>query len=209
MSSQDDTIGVNLAKAAKTDREIHPLLAARWSPYVFDGRPVERHKLLSCLEAARWAASSYNEQPWWFLMAERGDSEEFARMLGCLVEANQAWAKNASVLMISVVCRTFSRNGKPNRVADHDVGLAAANLTVQATSLGLAVHQMAGVDLEKARATYSIPDTHDPLTAIALGYAGEPAKADEALAQRDMAPRSRRAVSEFVFKGAWGKQGLF
>lgn len=197
---------VRPTKHAQTDHPILDVLAQRWSPYVFEPRPVEREKLLSCLEAARWAPSSYNEQPWSFLVARREEPEEFARMLDCLSEGNQAWAKNAGVLMITVVCRTFQRNNKPNRVAEHDIGQAAANLTVQATALGLAVHQMAGVELHKARAAYQIPETHEPYTAIALGYAGDPATADNSpLAQRDQAPRPRKPLAEIVFSGRWGQ----
>ncbi len=193
-------------KRANTDHPILELLAERWSPYAFDPRPVEEEKLWACLEAARWAASSYNEQPWSFLVAERGNEAEFAKMLSCLVEANQAWAKDAGVLMISVVCKTFQRNGKPNRVAEHDVGLAAGNLTMQATAIGLAVHQMAGIDLDKTRETYGIPDSHDPLTGIAVGYAADPDHAaNEQFAQRDRAPRTRKPLDEFVFRGAWPK----
>ncbi len=196
----------NPQKQARTEHPILDVLARRWSPYVLDPRPVERDKLLSCLEAARWAASSYNEQPWSFIVAPREDQEEFQRLLGCLVEANQAWARDAGVLLLTIVARTFRRNDKPNRVAAHDVGLAMGNFTVQATELGLTVHQMAGVDLEMARRTYQIPDSHDPLTAVTLGYAANPAAAaDPQLAQRDTAPRSRKPLSEFVFAGRWNQ----
>ncbi len=192
------------AKSAQADYPIHELLSHRWSPYAFEPRIVEREKLLSCLEAARWAASSYNEQPWSFIVAERQDEVQFQKLLACLVEPNQAWAKNAGVLLLSVVCKTFSRNNKPNRVAEHDVGLAVGNLTVQATALGLAVHQMAGIEIDRARATYSIPDTHEPYTGIALGYAADPDQAEnQQLADRDRAPRSRKPLSEFVFSGTW------
>lgn len=189
-------------KKAKPDHPIHELIADRWSPYVFEPREVEREKLLSCLEAARWAASSFNEQPWSFIVAERSDRGEFNRMLSCLMEANQAWAANAGVLLLTVVAKSFSRNNNPNRVAEHDLGLAAGNLSLQATQLGLAVHQMAGVELSKARSTYAVPDSHDPVTAIAIGYAGDPSS-NEALAERDTSPRSRKPLSEFVFSGTW------
>jgi nitroreductase len=193
-------------KAATPDHPILDLLARRWSPYVFDPRPVEREKLLSCLEAARWAASSYNEQPWSFLVAERTQPNEFQKMLDCLVEGNRAWAKNAGVLLISVVCRVFERNGKPNRVAEHDIGLAAGNFTVQATALGLAVHQMAGIEISKTRTAYQIPDTHEPYTGIALGYAGDPDQAEnDPLAQRDRNPRPRKPLSQFAFTTRWGQ----
>jgi nitroreductase len=166
---------------------------------------VEREKLLSCLEAARWAASSYNEQPWTFILAERTDAAAFAQALDCLVEGNQPWARNAGVLILTVVSRNFTRNGKPNSAGEHDLGLAAANLTVQAVSLGLAVHQMIGIVPAKVRATYRVPEGHDPLTAIALGYAAPVAPGTtDPLAQRDLAPRSRKKLSEFVVS-SWGR----
>ncbi len=200
------SITENSVKHAATDHGIHELLAQRYSPYAFDPRPVEREKLLSCLDAARWAASSFNEQPWSFLVAARQEADEFARMLECLLEANQAWAQQAGVLILTVVSKTFTRNSKPNRVAEHDMDLAAANLTIQATALGLSVHQMAGVNLTKARQTYQIPDSHEPFTAIALGYAAEPRNAaDPKLAERDQAPRSRKTLKEIVFTGKWGQ----
>src|SRR5436305_5507459 len=174
-------------KSAKLDHPVLPVITERWSPYVFEPRPVEREKLLSCLEAARWAPSSYNEQPWTFILAERTDQAEFARMLGCLVEGNQAWAKNVGVLLLTVVSKLFVRNGSPNRAAEHDIGLAAGNMVLQATALGLQGHQMIGVERDKVRATYKIPDSHEPLTAIALGYpaAVQPGTTDP-LAQRDL-----------------------
>lgn len=183
-----------------------PLLLDRWSPYVFDPRPVSREALATCLEAARWAASSYNEQPWRFLAAHREEEAEFQRLLGCLLEANQAWAKNAGVLLLSVVSRSFTRNGNPNRMAEHDLGLAVGNLCTQATALGLHVHQMAGINPSKARQVYSIPDGFDPLTAVAIGYSGDPSRAaDPQLTQRDFAPRARKPQAQFVFHGTWNR----
>ena len=193
-------------KFAQPAHPILPQIAQRWSPYAFDPRPVERDKLLSCLEAARWAASSYNEQPWTYILAERTDKAAFDTMLGCLVEGNQAWAKNAGVLMLGIVSKFFSKNGKPNRVCEHDLGLAAGNLTIQATALGLHVHQMAGIEPAKIRATYKVPDGHEPLTGIAIGYAAsvQPGTSDP-LGQRDLAPRTRKPISEFVIAGMWGQ----
>ena len=194
-----------MIKDAQPDHPIHELITKRWSPYCYDPRPVEPEKLTSCLEAARWAASSYNEQPWTFILATREDQPEFSKLLGCLLEANQFWAQHVGVLMLGVISPTFSKNGKPNRVALHDLGLAAGNICLQATALGLSVHQMAGVDLEKARATYSIPDSHLPVTAIAIGYAALPDASDPQLAERDRASRGRKPLAEFVYKGQWGK----
>jgi len=193
-------------KVAAVDHPVHQLIATRWSPYSLDPRTVEREQLLSCLEAARWAASSFNEQPWYFLVARRESEQEFDVMLDCLLPANQEWAKDTGVLLLTVVSKTFSRNNKPNRVAEHDLGLAVGNLTLQATALGLSVHQMAGVDLEKIRQTYDIPQTHDPVTAIALGHAAVLDRAThEALAERDQTPRSRKSLDEFVFSSKWNQ----
>ena len=118
-----------------------PAISQLWSPYRFDPRPVESDKLIRCLDAARWAASSYNDQPWHFIVARREDSAAFQTALGCLLEANQAWAHNAGVLMLTVIRTTFRRGGKPNRVALHDLGAAATSLALQATGEGLQVHQ--------------------------------------------------------------------
>ena len=199
-------MGTTHPKHAQTDHSILPVLSERYSPYAFEPRPVEREKLLSCLEAARWAASSYNEQPWTYILAERGDQAAFAKVIDCLVEGNQGWAKNAGVLILTVVSRLFSKNGKPNKACEHDIGLAAGNLVVQATSLGLHVHQMIGIEPAKVRATYKVPENHDPLTAIAIGYAADvkPGTTDP-LAQRDLVPRPRKKISEFVIAGAWGQ----
>jgi nitroreductase len=198
-------MNANHPKLAKPDHPVLPVIAERWSPYAYDPRPVEREKLLSCLEAARWAPSSYNEQPWTYILAERGDAAAFARLLECLVEGNQAWAKNVGVLIVTVVSRRFTKNGKPNAACEHDVGLAAGNLALQATALGLNVHQMIGIVPDKVRTTYSVPDGHDPLTAIAIGYAAAAAPGtNDPLAQRDLTPRSRKPIGEFVV-ATWGQ----
>ena len=192
-------------KLARPDHPILPVIAERWSPYAYDPRPVEREKLLSCLEAARWAPSSYNEQPWTFILAERTDAAAFAKALDCLVEGNQAWAKNVGLLMLTVVARSFTKNGKPNAACEHDVGLAAGNMVLQATALGLQGHQMIGIVAAKVRAAYQVPDGHDPLTAIAIGYpANVPAGTTDPLGQRDLTPRGRKPLSETVVS-SWGK----
>ncbi len=200
------TMANNTLKHADPDHPILPVLSERYSPYAFEPRGVERQKLLSCLEAARWAASSYNEQPWRYILAERDDEPAFNQMLGCLVEANQQWAKHAGVLIIASTKRTFTNNDKPNKVCEHDLGLVAANLTVQAQALGLHVHQMAGIEPGKCRATYNIPDGFEPLTAIAIGYAADPDQFDDAeLAKRDKAARDRMPLRDWVFGESFGK----
>ncbi len=192
-------------KKASTDHPIHELLAKRWSPYGFEERSVAQADLRSLFEAARWAASSYNEQPWSFFVATREDPVEFARLLSCLVEGNQGWAQAAPVLALGVVSLRFSRNNKDNRAAVHDLGLAAGNLVVEATARGLCVHQMIGILPDKAREVYQIPEHSEAWTAMAIGYKADPAKLPDALKERDLAPRQRKPLSQFVFTGKWGQ----
>lgn len=192
-------------KNAATDYPILKLLAERWSPYGFEDRPVSDADLRSLFEAVRWAASSYNEQPWNYLVATRENSQEFGRLLSCLVEANQAWAKAAPVLVLGVVSLRFAKNKQDNRAAVHDLGLAAGNLVVEATARGLAVHQMIGILPEKAREVYQIPEHFEAWTAMAIGYRAEPSKLPDALKERDLTPRQRKHLSKFVFTGQWGQ----
>lgn len=195
-------------KSADTQYPINDLLRQRWSPLAFSNRMVEPEKLCSVLEAARWAASSYNEQPWSFIVATKDNQEEFERLLSCLAEGNQEWAINAPVLMISVAKLYFERNGVENRHAFHDVGAAAAELAIQATANGLFIHQMAGFDVPKTRELYSIPEGYEPVAAIALGYQGDPQTLSERLQQREASPRSRKPLEKFVFSGAWKQASL-
>jgi len=188
---------------AVTDYAVHNLIASRWSPYSFADRSLSDEDLRALFEAARWAASSYNEQPWSYIVAKKEEPNEFERLLSCLVEANQRWAKSASALALSI-SRLNSHNNKPNRAAFHDLGLAAGNLVLEATARGLAVHQMIGILPDKARELYSIPDGYEPLTALAIGYAGNPAELPEEIRARDGARRPRKPLKEFVFAGQWG-----
>lgn len=192
-------------KQAAANHPILPVLAERWSPYGFEDRPVSGADLCSLFEAARWAASSYNEQPWNFLVATRENPSEFERLLACLVEANQAWAKAAPVLVLAVVSLQFAKNKKDNRAAVHDLGLAAGNLAVEATSRGLSIHQMIGILPDKARELYQIPEHFEAWTAMAIGYKADPAKLPDALKERDQTPRQRKPLNEFVFASQWGK----
>ena len=194
-----------MEKPADARYPVHDLIRRRWSPRAFADRPVEPEKLRSLLEAARWAPSSFNEQPWSFIIATRENREEFERMLSCLVEGNVAWTKNAPVLMLSVAELKFERTGKPNRHAFHDVGLAAENLVIQATALGLVVHQMAGIHVEKAREVYHIPEGYEAVAGIAVGYPGDPATLPEPLREREQALRARKPLESFVFTGRWGQ----
>ena len=190
-------------KKAVTDYPILQVLAERWSPYGFEARPVSDSDLRSLFEAARWAASSYNEQPWNYLIARSDNPVEFGRLLSCLVEGNQAWAKTAPVLVLGVVNLRFQKNNQENRAAVHDLGLAAGNLLVEATTRGLSVHQMIGILPDKAREVYQIPEHFEAWTAMAIGYNADPTTMPAALKERDMAPRQRRHLIDFVFAGHW------
>jgi nitroreductase len=192
-------------KAAHPDVPVHELITARWSPYCYSERPVAEEDLRAILEAARWAPSSYNEQPWRYILARRSDAAAFEKILSCLVEGNQAWAKYVPVVMIGVAITTFSRNGKPNRAAEHDLGLAAGNLCMEATARGLFVHQMIGIVPERVRELYGVPPEAQPLTGIAIGYLSDGSGFPDTLRERDRAPRTRRPVSSFVFEGGWEK----
>jgi nitroreductase len=195
---------MNLHKQATPDWPIHELIANRWSPYGFTDRLVPTDELRSLFEAARWAASSYNEQPWSYIVATKEHLEDFERLLSCLVEGNQAWAKAVPVLALGCTSLSFNRNQKPNAAALHDLGLASANLCLEATARGISVHQMIGIIPEKARQVYRIPEGVQPLTGLAMGYAADPATLPEAFKQRDLAPRKRKSLAEFVFGGQWG-----
>ena len=194
---------MNDIKRAATDHPIHELLANRWSPYGLADRPVSDEDLRSLFEAARWAPSSYNEQPWSYIVATKANPEEFQRLLSCLVEPNQAWAKAAPVLALGCASLNFARNGQPNVAAVHDLGLASANLVLEATARGLFVHQMIGILPDRARELYHIPEQVQAKTAIAIGYAADPNSLPELYKQRDLTPRGRKPLAEFVFGGQW------
>lgn len=191
-------------KKASTDYPISELLAERWSPYAFDNRLVPEADLRSLFEAARWAPSSYNEQPWSYIVATRDNPEQFQRLLSCLVDVNQVWAKAAPVLALGVVRLRFSHNAKDNRAAVHDLGLATGNLVLEATVRGLSVHQMIGILPDRARELYEIPDGYEAWTGMAIGYRGDPTSLPDPLRERERTPKPRKPLREFVFNGKWG-----
>ena len=198
-----------IKKPAPAAAPIHELLIHRWSPRAFEDRAVEPEKLRTIFEAARWAASSYNGQPWSFIVATKDDPKDFQRVLDSFAEFNQGWAKHAPVVGLSVAHLKFQHNGQPNRHAFHDVGQAATSLAVQATALGLQVHQMAGIDPEKARKIFNIPEGYEAVAGFALGYAGHASKLPDQLREREQGPRERKPLSAFVFEGDWGKAAPF
>lgn len=194
-----------MEKPAHAAYPLHAPIARRWSPVAFSGLPISSAEIGSLFEAARWAPSCYNEQPWRFLFATGDTPHEFERMLACLAPGNQVWARSAPLLILTFARLAFERNGRSNRHARHDVGLAAANLVLQATSMGLFAHQMAGFDGERIRGTYSVPDGVEPVTAIAVGYPGSIDDLPAELRTRESAPRSRKPLDSILFSGAWGE----
>ena len=195
----------NLAPA---DHPIHELIRRRWSPRAFAETPVTEDHLKTLLEAARWAASCFNDQPWSFLVGFKGDAT-WQGIHHCLVPGNQAWASGAPVLMLSMTHENFVQTGKPNRHAQYDAGQAVANLAIQATALGLLIHQMAGFDAEAARRRFGIPPAQTPMAAIAVGHPGDPDSLPEPLADRERAPRERVPISVFTFADKWGETAPF
>lgn len=188
-----------------TDHPVLPAITQRYSAYQFADQPVEPDKIKPLFEAARWAASSFNEQPWRFIVATKDNPAAYEKALGCLVEANRGWAGAAPVLVLGLTKQAFTYNDAPNRVSLHDLGQAAAHLALQAAELGLAVHQMAGIEQEKVISTYSVPDGFTAETAIAIGYPGE-----GGLNDAETKARQRKPFDEFVFGETWGQaSGLF
>lgn len=178
-------------------------ISRRWSPRAFADKPVTKEDLRRLFEAARWAPSSYNDQPWRFIVGQKGDST-YQRIFDSLGEFNQAWAKSAPVLLLTAAHKEFNQNQKPNHHAMHDLGLATAMLMVQATHQGLYTHGMAGFDHAKARAAFGIPPEYEIGAVIALGYFGNPDELPEGMKERELAPRQRKPLSEIVLAD-WAK----
>lgn len=192
-----------MEKPAPAAHPVHELVARRFSPCAFAARPVDPDALRSLFEAARWAPSASNGQPWRFVVATAAEPETLAAFVGALAEGNQRWARAAPVLVFAVTEPTRGE-GKPNLHARYDLGQAVAWLSVEATARGLRVHQMGGFDAERARAAAGIPADLDVVTAIALGHPGDPGGLPDDLRARETAPRQRRPQAEFVFGPRWG-----
>lgn len=193
-----------MEKPAETETPIHELIGRRWSTRAFSDRPVEPSKIRSVLEAARWAASSRNEQPWAYLVATREDARNFEDLLGLLVDSNRVWAQKAPVLILTLAHNLLEKDGTPNRLGLHDVGLATSNLVTQATALGLSTHQMGAFDVEAARTRFQVPAGWEPVSVIVLGYPGDANALPEPYREREWAPRQRKPLEKFVFSGTWG-----
>ena len=199
-------------KPTPTEHELHELIRRRWSPRAFAPTPVPDGVLAQLFEAARWAASSSNAQPWRFLLTRAGEAS-FQKLHACLSRGNQPWTERVPVLLLSVTDTVFAAKGdKPardNPTAKHDLGLAAANLALQATALELYVHPMAGFDRDRVREVFAIPSPYEPVTVTAIGYLADLDTLSEAERERERAPRSRKPLGDIVFEGDWGNPAAF
>lgn len=198
-----------MQKSAPADHPITDVLKQRWSPRAFSDKPLPPDVLRSLFEAARWAPSSGNEQPWAFLVASKEDGETHDKLLSTLVEANQIWAKHAPLLGIAISRLHWAKSGQPNRNAFYDTGGAMAGLTAEATFRGLFVHQMGGFDPKKASELFHIPADWEPIAAFVVGYPGDPDSLPEPYLAREKNPRTRKPLSEFVMSGDWGTPAAF
>lgn len=193
MQNHLDTI-----KAGPSKTGVHELLLKRWSPRAFSDQPVSREDLQKIFTAASWAASSYNEQPWRFLVGAKGE-QPHQRIFDALIDFNKSWAGTAPVLILSVAKKTMTKEGNENAHAEHDTGAASANMCLQATALGLYMHGMAGFDKAKASESFSLPSEYAPVAVWALGHLGDTESLPAFLQQMEAAPRARKHLSEFVF----------
>lgn len=188
-----------MIKEAVTQYPVHELIRKRWSARAFSSKSIEENTLFTLFEAATWAASANNEQPWRYIYARREDGKAFEKMANCLLPGNHIWARNAAVLIISLAKTTWGPENKTNIAAHHDVGLANATLLLQAVSQNIYGHMMGGFDRIKTRHEYNIPEGYDIMIMMALGYLDNPETLEEPFRTREMTPRTRRALGEVVF----------
>ncbi len=184
--------------AADTTLNISTIIKNRWSPRAFDSRPVEELKLQAVLEAGRWAASAYNEQPWRFAVGRKGD-EKYEKILLSLVEWNRQWAGKAPVLILNLAKKTFSRNGKPNATAWYDLGQAVAQMALEAVNQGLVSHQMSGFHAAEAVRSLGISEDFQAVSVMALGYYGRVETLPEDMRETELALRRRKGMEELLF----------
>ncbi|MFC6224285.1 nitroreductase family protein [Hymenobacter artigasi] len=183
---------------APTTYPVHDLIRSRWSPRSYSAQPIAQDVLNQVFEAASWAFSAMNAQPWQYIYAHKADPPAFQKILDTLMPGNQPWAKNAPVLIIALAKTQFD-NGQPNGAALHDLGAANATLFLEATALGLHGHVMGGFDREKLRRDFNLPDNVAPVAVLALGYLGEAEQLEEPFLSREKAARNRKPLAEFVF----------
>lgn len=201
---------MNTLKTARTEIDIMQLLKNRWSPRAYKDKPIDREKLIRMFEAARWSASCFNEQPWRFIIGERGKDDSFEKLFSTLKEGNKVWCKNVPLLFLIAGKKTFTHNDKHNAHAIYDCGQAAAYITIQALEDNIYVHQMAGFEAEEAIDLFSIPDDFTPITVCAAGYLGDADTLPENLEKNEKAPRSRLGLSHLFFGSKWDQlTGIF
>jgi nitroreductase len=186
----------------RVDYPLHRFILDRWSPRSFADRPLTEETILTLFEAARYAASCNNDQPWRFIYATKDRPDRYARLFECLKESNRAWVKTAPLLVLTVVKVNFD-SGKPNHWAKHDLGLAIGNLTLQAMSMGIYVHNMAGFDAERAAASFNLSGEYQPVTMIAIGHLGNPDQLPPPLKSREEAPQTRKPLVELIMNDKW------
>ncbi|MGW8247430.1 MAG: nitroreductase family protein [Acidiferrobacterales bacterium] len=194
-----------ISKPAITSQPIDPLIQKRWSGRAFvENEPVSREQIVALLEAARWAPSCWNDQPWRYIVFDRFHKKDaWQKAFECLSEGNQKWVIQAPVLLIAFSDTRFTRNGKPNRWGQHDTGAASTSLCLQAASMGLMAHQMGGYDRDKVRATFGIPDQFDILSMIAVGHPANEDQINPDELERELEPRERAPLGERFFDSAW------
>ncbi len=190
-------------RPAENQYAIHDLLKDRWSPRAFSSQSVENEKLLSLFEAARWSPSGGNMQPWTFIVGTK-DSPTHEKLIAAMSGRNVLWTKTVPILLVSVAKLNTERPAA-NKFAYYDVGQAVAHLTVEATALGLHVHQMGGFDAEKVRQALEIPEGYEPLTIIAVGYMGKIEDLHAEVRERELLPRTRKPLTEFVYSEGWNQ----
>jgi nitroreductase len=192
--------------SATVNNSIHDLISGRRSIRSFSDQGIDDESFTKLFEAARWASSSRNEQPWRFIVARREESENFRRTLSCINESNSIWARHGAILIIVLAKKNFTVHPVPNSHAQHDVGLSIGNLALQATALGIFLHQLGGINYQKVRETFEVPDEYEVISIIVGGYPGSHDSLPDNLKEREKMPRQRRELSELVFEGRFGKE---
>ena len=190
-----------MIKKARTKHKVIELIKNRWSPRSFSDKDIDQKSINSLFEAASWAASAFNEQPWRFIYATKDNNEVYSKIMATLIEWNQNWAKSAPLLILSIAKLNFTHNNEPNRTALYDLGQAIGQLGLQASSMDLFVHQMSGFDHEKAEKDFNIPEGYTALSVLAVGYLGKAKDLAEDLKKMELSPRERNELDSFIFKG--------
>ena len=204
MTIRENESPLALEKQAASAFPLHEIVGGRWSPRHFSSQPVPKEKIGAMLEAARWAASSRNQQPWRFIVVTADQPELHARFVGTLMEGNQKWAQEAPVLILGIAKRNWDHNDQPNNYAWYDLGHAVSALALQGIAEGVYIHQMGGFSKDAARAAFAIPEAYEAVVAIAAGFPGALDTLPEEIRQRELSPRSRKPLSELVHGGEWG-----